>query len=43
MTTRELLAEALRFHQGGQLAEAENRYRKILTQDPRQPDADSRS
>lgn len=38
-TADSMLARAIAFHQGGQLAEAESLYRTILAADPRHPDA----
>ena len=36
---RSIMNNAIRFHQAGQLAEAENLYRRILNDDPTDPDA----
>lgn len=38
-TLREVLEEAVKLHQAGQLSQAEARYRQVLRADPRQPDA----
>ena len=39
MIPSQILQEGLRLHQSGRLSEAESRYRQILAQEPRQPDA----
>jgi protein O-GlcNAc transferase len=39
MTASQILQEGLRLHQAGRLADAESRYRQLLSQQPKHPDA----